>query len=75
VIALSKQTQPLINLLREHQHSGPLICADETRIQVLKEPDRSPTSHKWMWVTLGGLPQQRSVLFEYDPSRDLPLKL
>jgi transposase len=77
MIALSKQAQPLINLLREHQHSGPLICADETRIQVLKGPDRSPTSHKWMWVTLGGLPQQRSVLFEYDPcrGREVPLRL
>jgi transposase len=64
VIALSKQAQPLINLLRESQHSGPLVCADETRIQVLKEPGRSPTSDKWMWVTLGGLPQQQSVLFE-----------
>ncbi len=37
VIALSKQAQPLINLLKEHQHFGPLICADETRIQVLKK--------------------------------------
>ena len=77
MIALSKQAQPLINLLREHQHSGPLICADETRIQVLKEPDRSPTSHKWMWVTLGGLVKQQSVLFEYDPcrGREVPLRL
>jgi hypothetical protein len=41
----------------------------KTRIKVLKEPNRSPTSDKWMWVTLGGLPGQQSVLFEYDPSR------
>jgi transposase len=77
VIALSKQAQPLINLLRESQHSGPLVCADETRIQVLKEPGRSLTSDKWMWVTLGELPQQQSVLFEYDPSRvrEVPLRL
>ena len=77
VIALSKQAQPLINLLREHQHAGTLVCADETRIQVLKEPGRSPTSDKWMWVTLGGLPEQQSVLFEYDPSRsrEVPLRL
>jgi transposase len=77
VIALSKQAQPLINLLREYQHTGPLVCADETRIQVLKEPGRSPTSDKWMWVTLGGLPKQQSVLFEYDPSRGraVPLRL
>jgi transposase len=47
------------------------------QVRVLKEPERSPTSHKWMWVTLGGLPQQQSVLFEYDPSRgrEVPLRL
>jgi hypothetical protein len=77
VIALSKQAQPLINLLREHQHAGPLVCADETRIQVLKEPNYSPTGNKYMWVTLGGLPEQQSVLFQYDPSRrkEVPLRL
>ncbi len=77
VIALAKQTQPLINLLREHQHSGSLIMADETRIQVLKEPNYSPTGDKYMWVTLGGSPNQQSVLFDYDPSRGrgVPVRL
>jgi len=41
VIASAKQLQPLINLLREHQHAGDVIMADETRIQVLKEPDQT----------------------------------
>jgi len=51
--------------------------ADETRIQVLKEPDRPVTSDKYMWVTLGGPPDKPSVLFEYDPSRSqtVPLRL
>ncbi|NRB62781.1 MAG: transposase [Saprospiraceae bacterium] len=77
VIALAKQVQPLINLLREHQHAGSLIMADETRIQVLKEPNYSPTGDKYMWVTLGGPPTQQSVLFDYDPSRsrDVPIRL
>src|SRR5690606_29133733 len=26
-------------------------------------------SDKWMWITCGGPPGQRSVLFDYDPSR------
>ena len=51
--------------------------ADETRIKVLKEPNRPTTSDKWMWVTLGGPPNQQSVLFDYDPSRgqDIPVRL
>lgn len=77
MIALAKQAQPVINLLRECQNAGPLIMVDETRIQVLKEPERSPTSDKWMWVTLGGKANQQSVLFDYDPSRsqDIPVRL
>jgi len=77
VIALAKQLQPLINLMREHQHKGSVIMADETRVQVLKEPDKPVTSDKFMWVTLGGPPGEQSILFEYDPSRsgEVPLRL
>jgi transposase len=77
VIALARPLQPLINLIRDHQQAGNLIMADETRVQVLKEPGRPATSDKFMWVTLGGPPGQPSVLFEYDPSRsqEVPLRL
>ena len=77
VIALAKQLQPLINLLREHQNSGNQIQLDETRVKVLKEPDKPATSNKYMWVSLGGPPDEKSVLFEYDPSRckEVPLRL
>ena len=68
---------PLINLLRERQNEGRLIQADETIIQVIKELSKSINSDKYMWVSKGGPPDQRSVLFEYDPSRSktVPLRL
>ena len=77
LIRLSIQLTPLVNLIREHQWEGYFIQADETRVQVLKEPNRSVTSDKWMWLTRGGPPDQPSVLFEYDPSRsgEVPLRL
>jgi len=77
MMGLSRQVQPLINLMRDHQHAGSLIMADETRVQVLKEPNYSATGDKYMWVTLGGPPLEQSVLFEYDPSRgrEIPLRL
>ena len=77
LIRLSTQLLPLIKLLRAHQWKGNLIQADETRTQVLKEPGRSASSDKWMWLTRGGPPGQPSVLFEYDPSRskEVPLRL
>ena len=77
IIRLATQCQPLIHLLREHQHSGPLIQIDETRIQVHKEAGYSPTGKKYMWVTVGGPPDKPVVLFDYDPSRshEVPLRL
>ncbi len=77
IIRLSLQLQPLINLMREHQLAGDYMQADETRIQVLKEPGRSALSDKYMWVTLGGPPEKPATLFEYDPSRgkEVPLRL
>ena len=77
LIRLSVQLQPLINLMYDHQRTGVVINADETRVQVLKEPSKSIHSDKYMWVTLGGPPGQTAVLFDYDPSRSkvVPLRL
>jgi hypothetical protein len=77
VIKLSLQLQPLINLMREHQLACDYLHIDETRIKVLKEPDKSPTSDKWMWVSRGGPPECPVILFDYDPSRgkEVPLRL
>ena len=40
------------------------VSADKTRIQVLKEPGKTPQSNKYMWVTRGGPPDKPSVLFD-----------
>ncbi|WP_350940994.1 IS66 family transposase (plasmid) [Vibrio metschnikovii] len=77
VMKSAQVLQPLVNLLREHQNAGHIIAMDETRIQVLKEPGKPATSDKQMWVSLGGPPSERSVLFHYDPSRsgEVPITL
>ena len=69
LMRLSVQLQPLINLMREEQLAGDIINADETSVQVIKEPTKAITSDKYMWVTLGGKPGKASVLFDYHPSR------
>jgi len=77
IIRLAEQCQPLIHVMREHQHTGSLIQMDETRIQVLKEKGYVATDNKYMWVTLGGPPDEPIVIFDYDPSRghEVPLRL
>jgi len=77
IIQCSEYFQPLINLMRDRLLESPVIHCDETRVQVLKEPDRDPTSQSWMWVQVSGPPDRKVVLFDYTSSRaqDVPLRL
>jgi transposase len=66
---VAQQCTPLLELLKKDLLSGPLINADETTVQVLKEPGRSPTSKSYMWIYRGGMVSSPTLLFEYHPSR------
>ncbi len=69
MIQLGTLVQPLIHLIRDRLLSYDYIGMDETRIQVLKEPDREATSQSCIWVQRGGPPDQPLVLFHYDRSK------
>lgn len=77
VIQCSEYLQPLVNLMRDQLLDSSVIHCDETRLQVLKEPDRDPASHSWMWVQTGGPPGHPVILFDYTTSRaqEVPLRL
>ncbi|MDP3816967.1 IS66 family transposase [Pseudomonas sp.] len=77
VIQCGAQLQPLLNLLRDKLLDSPVIHCDETRVQVLKEPERDPSSQSWMWVQTGGPPDKPVILFDYSTSRaqEVPLRL
>ncbi|WP_122860483.1 IS66 family transposase, partial [Pseudomonas viridiflava] len=69
--------QPLLNLMRDSLLASRVIHCDETRVQVLKEPDRESSSQSWMWVQTGGPPNQPVILFDYSTSRaqEVPTRL
>lgn len=74
LVRLGQAVQPVINLLRDHLLESPLTFGDETTVQVLKEPGRSPQSKSFMWAQMtdasgpsGSGPPIR--LFGYSPSR------
>ena len=69
VVKAGERMQPLINLLIDHALSYPILQMDETPLQVLNEPGRKAQSKSYMWVMHGGSPQQRSVVYHYDPGR------
>ena len=61
--------KPLLNLLHKEIRSGPLINIDETTVQVLDEPGRSPTTKSYMWICRGGPLEQPGLMYHYAPSR------
>jgi transposase len=77
VIQCGEHLQPLLNLMRDKLLDYPVLHCDETRVQVLKEPGREPSSQSWMWVQTGGPPDRPVILFDYSTSRaqEVPLRL
>ncbi len=61
--------QPVLDLLHDDIRVGPLINADETTVQVLDEPGRSPTQKSYMWVFRGGAPEKPVVIYQYHQTR------
>ena len=62
---------PLWNAMKAILLEAPVIMADETVVQVLKEPGKTPQSESRMWVYCTGNISKPPpiVLFEYQPSR------
>lgn len=61
--------EPLYNVMKKHLITEPVIHADETVIQVLKEEGKKASSESRMWVYASGRSPTPMVLFEYQPSR------
>lgn len=68
-IKAATSCQPLLELLRRENRSGPLINVDETTVQVLAEPGRAPTTKSYMWIFRGGDPSRPVLEFQYHQSR------
>ncbi|MFT7673848.1 MAG: transposase [Gammaproteobacteria bacterium] len=59
-----------MNRLHDHLMEQTVLHMDETPVQVLKEPDRTPQSTSYMWViTSAQSSVQPVILFHYAPSR------
>ena len=60
---------PLYERLRHELLANDILHADETTMQVLKEPGRKPTSNSYMWLYRTGPSDRPVVLFEYQQTR------
>lgn len=63
--------QPLYELMKEKFLQSKYVHGDETRVQVIDEPEQKGSTQNWMWVYLtdeySGSP--RMVLFQYERTR------
>lgn len=61
---------PLWKALKALLILSPVIMADETVVQVLKEPEKTPQSESRMWVyCTGNIHSPPIILYEYQPDR------
>lgn len=70
MITFGDRLTSLHMLLREILLSQPLIHADETTVQVLKEPGRRPEQQSYLWLFRSGAKaEQQIVVFQYQQTR------
>jgi len=68
-IKVSKAVIPLVNLLQENILSYDVAFADETTLQVLKEPGRKAQTKSYIWCFVGGPVGRRSIIYQYHQRR------
>ncbi len=75
VIQLEAKLKPLMCALKKHLYSSSVLHIDETRLQVLNEPDKDNAQQSYMWVYKGGQPKQPIVWYQYADGRQSSVPL
>jgi len=69
IIQLHERLTPLMALMKQLLYQGRTVHIDETRLQVLNEPNRDNTQLSYMWVYGGGPPDKPVIWYQYADSR------
>jgi len=77
VIKCAELLLPLLKLMHDRILTYDIAYADETTIQVLKEPNKGVQSKKYMWLFAGGPPEEFVYYYHYHHSRshEVPIVL
>lgn len=71
ILCADRYLQPLYELMKEEFLRSRYAHGDETRVQVIDEPEQKGSTQNWMWVYLtdefSGSP--RMILFQYERTR------
>jgi transposase len=69
ILALGAKLTPVCAAMKDLLGAGGVLHIDETRVQVLFEPEREATQQSFMWVYRGGAPARPVILFDYSETR------
>ncbi len=69
IIQLEAKLSPLMQAMKQLLYDGKVLHIDETRLQVLNEPNRDNTQQSYMWVYRGGLPDKPVIWYQYADNR------
>jgi len=69
VIQLHEKLTPLMEAMKKILYQGDVLHIDETRLQVLNEPGKENTQLSYIWVYVGGPPDNPVVWHQYADSR------
>jgi transposase len=69
ILASDRWLTPIYNRMHEHLLRQSVLYADETTLQVLKEPGRAATSKSYLWLYRTGRAGPGIVLYDYQTTR------
>jgi len=69
VVKLDEKLDPLMQAMKQCLYEGEILHIDETRLQVMNEPNKKNTQLSYMWVYKGGSPDRPVILFQYADTR------
>lgn len=69
IIQLHDKLTPLMAAMKKILYQGDVLHIDETRLQVLNEPGKENTQLSYIWVYVGGPPDNPVVWHQYADSR------
>jgi len=69
VIRAAELLKPLVDLLEKQIRHYDIAYADETTLQVINNPGKSPRTKSYMWLFIGGPPDKQAFVYQYHPTR------
>jgi len=69
VIRSAELLKPMMPIMHKNIIGYDIAYSDETTVQVLKDPNKSVNSKKYMWLFAGGVPDKFCFYYRYHHSR------